>query len=1067
MKTISPVFATFSTSMWQCQAVKWWRDSTCMHPMHGSSPQLNSAAIVHLNVDVSLFKCEAPPAFHPIGSALTQRRKDEAENGKIHEIAFKLGRLFNDIIPPTPTLITAYGRRASEIMSNEAINPHGTDADGFFKDHIGVDARSLWAAATSGPSAICMHLLGCMLAKAWSPAQATGLWFELIQERKKELKAMSSGGHVYREVVEAAQQELERSELAQWDSCMRAWIRRAEQTQLSRHHQFNLIAGNIELPWTKTGTTYQRVIKSWIKSMETMEDLLNNLPQEATDRALLHAIESWHLYPNLLVFQGTDTVVVHLNDPLLPSSAILSLGLEYSGQSKHETNSWSLALSHLRHYGSSVKVTSPRSQPRLNMSKVWLIALGNILRQWQVENSRIEDAVDWFRQLGGLLRRYPRSKSKTLTWLWRISDACCEVLGQGEPEKEHDLSVIKYGFRRATHFLDSNPMFTMPFFGLCNPHCMTAMEVTGDINRGIVYLRKACASVNLTGFNAAICYEKPLDTGVTYHEWATVRDGSWQHHDGTERNSHVRWIYYSTKENSKKGYDLEKYSMQSLLDRKVEIERIGEACFIIHDREGQPSTGDGDDSQHLLWKNPPFMFADGSGNAHINAVSQDLAKLHYQVWVKEEKGYSSSSSSSSSSTLSSWQSISIGLDCARRNVGSISVSSSWLQSLTATKNLLDHLFFILRATSEFSWKHPAHQTSGLGSIDTITQANDQDHLSYALMSIHDKPSTQYLASLRILELATHIYDQLPTANISPRIVALRLNDALWVPADLRACVDPKNRRPKHYESVLYKSAEDWAGGLTRAQTFACIAMFESGHFNVDPSQLEEVVALGAEDSLFVAGILLSDPGSADTASHVHHLIGNTGHSGMVLLVAPLEPMIRETAYDPYSVKHKPFDGRRLDSFKNSTLHLSFTEWKFPIEWKSTGEIDQELFLLESVLSVRQGGKWIGDIDVLKFEKSPYIVFAPADNCACMDQAHSVLGDVVSIRSWDELLDPPGTPGIVHAHGNWPARLAVASLLSQQGKGHCIAIMQGDKVCWSCFRKEFAEPEPHMPEFIID
>lgn len=667
-----------------------------MMPNLLSAPMQNSASIVHVNLDISLFKCEAPPEFRPIGSALTQRRKNEAENGKIHEIATKLGRLFNDIIPPTPALIKAYGRRASEIMSNQTINPQGTDADGFFKDHIGVDARSLWAAATSGPSAISMHLLGCMLAKAWNPSEATGLWFELIRERKKELKARSSGVHVYREVKEAAQQEIERSELAQWDSCMRAWIRRAEQTKRSQHCQFNLIADNIKLPWTTTGTTYQKVVQSWIKSMKTMEDLLNNLPQEATDRALLHAIESWHLYPDLLVFQGTGTVVVHLHDSLLPSSAILSLGLEYSGQSKHETNSWSLALSHLRHYGSSVKVTSPRNHTRLAMSKVWLIALGNILRQWQVENSRVEDAVDWFRQLGGLLRPYPRSGSKTLTWLWRISDACREVLGQDELEKEHDISVIKYGFRRATNFLDTNPMFTMPFFGLCNPHCMAAMEVTGDVNRGITYLREACSNVNMAGFSAAICYKKSLNNKkVTYHEWATVQRGPWHHHDGTNGNGHVRWIYYATKENSKEGYDSVKYSTQSLQDRKAEVERLGEACFIIHDRQEQPSTEDWDDNRHLAWENPPFMFDDGSGKAHINAVSQDLTNLQYQVWVKEK---TMNSVSSSSSTLSSWQSISIGLNEARRSAGSISASTSWLQSLTATKNLLDHLFFVLQVS---------------------------------------------------------------------------------------------------------------------------------------------------------------------------------------------------------------------------------------------------------------------------------------------------------------------------------------------------------------------------------
>lgn len=1018
-----------------------------------SAVMQNSASLVHVNVDVSLFKCEAPIEFRPIGLALTERRKDEAENGKIHEVATKLGRLFNDIVPATPALIQAYGRRASEIMSNEAINPQGTDADGFFKDHIGADARSLWAAATSGPAAISVHLLGCMLANAWSPSEATGLWFQLVQERKQQMNAaMGSGDIVYREVFEASQQEIERSELAKWDASMRAWLRRAERIKRSQHCQFNLIAENIKLPWTSTGTTYQKVIQSWIKSMKTMEDLLNNLPQEATDRALLHAIQSWHLFPDLLVFQGNGTTPVHLKDPLFPASAVLSLGLEYTGKSTHEVNSWSLALSHLRYYGTSVKVTSPRAQPRLDMPKIWLVALGNILRQWQVPNASIEEAVNWFRQLGDLVQQHQRSQSKSLTWLWRISGACRVLLSQDGLERDHDLSLIKYGYRRATHFLDSNPMFTLPFFGLCNPHCMEAMPVRGDINRGIAYLRSACSGINIgNDVRGAINYKNDLTKGVTYHEWATIQHRGRQDQIGNEGRGHVRWIYYDVSE----GTDLHHYTIESLEKRKTEIEKLGETCFVLANPSEQPSAIKREEAnQHLVWRNPPDVFAEENGWARINAVSRELATFGFQVWLQE-----------GALSISSFQS---SLDSARRSVGSISHSRSWLQSLMATKNLLDYMFAILQASAEFSWQrptrhHPTHRIIATDSHETVAHANDQGWMSYDIMSTNSKPSPKYLISLRVLEIATHIYSQLPAATISPRIVELKLVNARWIPEELRSDMDPGRR-----SNVLYKSAENWAETMTRAQTFACIAMFESGRFNIDPEQLGEVVALGAEDSLFVSGLLLSDPGLKNEATQLHHLIGNTGQTGLVFLVVPLDPMIREVTYDPFSVQHRAFNGTRQDTFESTSLHLSFTDWKMPIEcWENKGEIDQEVFLLESVLSVRQGGKWVGDIDVLSFEKSPYCVFTPAEKCACENTEHSVLGDVVSISSWDELLDPPGLPGIVHAHGNWPARLAVASILSQQGKGHCIAIMDDSPVCWSCFHKAFVSPEAHIPEFIID
>jgi hypothetical protein len=56
-----------------------------------------------------------------------------------------------------------------------------------FQDWAGGDATTLWAAATSGKGAIAVHLLACMLARLFSPAEATALWEELIASRKKQL----------------------------------------------------------------------------------------------------------------------------------------------------------------------------------------------------------------------------------------------------------------------------------------------------------------------------------------------------------------------------------------------------------------------------------------------------------------------------------------------------------------------------------------------------------------------------------------------------------------------------------------------------------------------------------------------------------------------------------------------------------------------------------------------------------------------------------------------------------------------------------------------------------------
>jgi hypothetical protein len=70
-----------------------------------------------INFDFSLFKVEAPASYHPLGKTLSPRRRDDAEFGTPHATARRLGALFEKIIPQTPTLMSAYGTRVSEISA--------------------------------------------------------------------------------------------------------------------------------------------------------------------------------------------------------------------------------------------------------------------------------------------------------------------------------------------------------------------------------------------------------------------------------------------------------------------------------------------------------------------------------------------------------------------------------------------------------------------------------------------------------------------------------------------------------------------------------------------------------------------------------------------------------------------------------------------------------------------------------------------------------------------------------------------------------------------------------------
>ena len=660
----------------------------------------NSASLLHVNIDLSLFRCQPSPEFLPVAAALTKRRKEEAENGQMRYTALKLGCLFRAVVPNTPMLVRAYGSRVSEIISDPETNPTGREEDGPFKDFVGADGRSIWAAATSGPGAIATYLLACMLANAWKPIEATGIWVELVRERKKQVMELAKGqGVLDQETLIAAQQEISRSELQTWDASARAWLRRAAERNHFKGRQFSIIADNVSLPWTTMGTTYERVTKSWVAGMRVLENLLNNLPQQATDRAVLHAISSWHLYPDLLVFQET-AVKVPLKDELFPSAGVLSLGIEYikKENASPDSTTWSLALSHLRHYGDPVMVKGRRNQQRLAIDELWFVVLGSILQKWTVSNRDLKVCIQWFKALDDAVRPSNLSESGHFSWLRRLCNACSQLLqGKDQLERNHRESLVKYGWRRGEGFLGRDAMGVgHPFFGLCNVHVMSALAENNDIDRGITYLRSVCGTFKVDGAGMIVWYSRQLSKSgrARYHELATVRKVSVKNRAQeqsvgkedapaakrrvTEVITYVRWIYINDN-----GSATTVAQMVGLQNRKHEVESRGEICYIISQPEEMPE----DNYQKISWEPAPRLLADEDGVARLYKVLESrndgTARLHqksgFTVWATNSAVPFGSQSA---------------FDGVRSEVD-IAKGTSWLQTHPPPEAVLDHIVVYL------------------------------------------------------------------------------------------------------------------------------------------------------------------------------------------------------------------------------------------------------------------------------------------------------------------------------------------------------------------------------------
>ncbi|TGJ79635.1 hypothetical protein E0Z10_g9135 [Xylaria hypoxylon] len=1010
-----------------------------------------TAALINVNLDFSLFRCDTKPEYLPIGSALTSRRREEAETGPIHRTACTLGFLFSDTLPDTPALFKAYGQRVSEILAQPNINPQGTASDGPFQYFVGADCTSIWAAATSGDASIAVHLLACILARAFDSKTATSIWFEIIQERKQQVnKLLKENKMIHPYTIVASKQTIARPELAAWDTSARAWLRRADESKAWEKHQFAIIIENINLPYTAPGTTYSKVMTTWTKSMEVLNNLLVNIPQQASDRAILLAISSWHLHPNLLVFQD-KAINVDFKDQLFLASAVLTLGLEYQLQAGDTGIRWSLALSHLRYYGDPVAVRSNEEMSRVTMPQFSLVALGSLLRLWDLRGSNIVEAINWLNALGDMISTASGEDHIEINWIRFFCGAAKSFHDGDQRREEVNLQLVKFGWRRALNLFGRNQGTQQPFFGLLNPYVLRALKEDDPTNRGFAYLRELISSPKFDVSQVLISFTMVVGSDL-FSEWATViAVPTLQLQNNMQ---HCKWIHFDNTEM------LSQQQLDFLEQRQKVIQEMGEPCQIISHPENVPHTSRGRGKSNLrLWPNPPSVLKTKSETSRVFREilldTREESGQGFSIWVDAD----------------TWSdSLTQQVKSRSNTIGTIQDSFSVLKQLKSPQTIVGYLLSIMLPPSNSSRQFLKRKRSSddINEAQYTTNTVENTGVANRLMARQNQPSRHFLLSVVTLQIATIMYRQLPVATVSLRVVDMELHKASWLPAGFTEERDDDLTYPYW---IANESASDWYGQMTRAEAFGCVAMFESGRFNIKEEHLADVLALCTEDSIFVAGIMLRDPSlESPSGPQIRHLVGSIGQAGLVLLVSPLDPRIRPTGYNPLSVQHREYDGKRENKFDSVSLHLSFTEWKMPLDWASTGEIDNEVFLLESVLSVMDGGQWIGDIDVLEIEKAPLEVFETDCKGDCDGSetgGYAQKMERISLDTWEELLDAPPAVGIFRARTNWAARLAAASILSQQSKAHATVVVGGTELCWKCLVSHYMYPELHLPQIIID
>ncbi|GAB1311420.1 hypothetical protein MFIFM68171_01630 [Madurella fahalii] len=422
----------------------------------------------NFNFDFSLMKFDAPPEYMGISSAITSSRRQEAEGGEIHITARRLGALFEDVCPATPNLIKAYGTRATELAQQASAQSSLDSSNWIFSAYRGIDATSLWAAATSRKAALPVHLLACLLARVWDGAEAVSLWVEIVAERRKEIAAKFGDGEEipYSHIWAAVQADISRDQLAKWDASARAWLRTADELKMLQHKQLLLIIKNVTLPVNEESVTYRSIITAWASALETMEKLVAGAPHLVRDGAILLALSSWHLYPDMIVVDGNSgTTVVTLSDPLVHPGGVLTLGISDAGTRASKGVYWSLSLAHHKFYGKPVRKTAQvdESVSRMSLLQLQQATVGAILARWGVPHgdSTVE-ALRFLLHLGIFMLHDCEPADSSTQWIKMLTVSITEYF----KDEEAGASAVMLGRRRDRFIPRRRDGVDRPFFGL-------------------------------------------------------------------------------------------------------------------------------------------------------------------------------------------------------------------------------------------------------------------------------------------------------------------------------------------------------------------------------------------------------------------------------------------------------------------------------------------------------------------------------------------------------------------------------------------------------------------------
>lgn len=1022
--------------------------------------QETTVALANVNFDFSLFRIEAAAEYQPLGAALSTKRRSAAENGTTHQTAGKLGALFEEALPQTPSLFKAYGLRASEIAQSPLINPKGSKAYGPFEEHIGVDGTSIWAAATSRKGAVAIHLLACMLARIWPASEAVGIWEQMLEERQRELTAWDESGAIPLRSLATGQITLSRDQLSEWDASARAWLRAADIAKRSNQTQLLLIVENLNITVNKDMNVYASVMQAWKTAMTTMDKLIEGINHSVHNGAVLLGLSAWHLYPDLIVLGGTNTTVQQ-KDRLIPPGGVVTIGLHGAEPEDSRGVYWSLPLANVRYYGDPMTVEgsiNSGGQSRITFDDIWQVVLGSLFALWRSEGSNINSTARLIQLvhhccLEGLRSHEDTRLRKSVlehSWLTHLSQAANRFLESSGHEQQSCKRLVGLGLRHTTLLSCSNQ--AIPLFGLTDTTFVNVLRTEERVH----YLRRIAPDYsNETDILVIRIYRDPRDS-TSNEDWtlqlataAAPKKSSSNHSNQSRHYDHPkRWVYTEPPHHNKVIQQREPLQEVNLTEVKG-----GEEYYRYRNDPHFFVTG----TKSFRWLDPPAIFLDGLEADEEPEVASNIPKGLRRLFARGKRPRNSKPVASFDFMYGDTKSAAL---FRRTNIEQVSfrrvhrVDPEDKVGKDVTQNQISEAFGSDAVDPKYFLRHMM-----LGYAKAGSQDPDETDVA-AVEADSQNPSLTDLAvvqALQAIATAARIYSCLPNATAALNIVKNKpLTEAQWM-MNSPDRTDFFGQQKSTTMMLLPYS-------LSQRATFACISMFESGGFDFTPSQMDRVMAMSAGDSIYVAAAILCDPAKRPEPFEIRRIVGNIGRAGIAFLVPPNNPRIKELDLETYQViNHDPYDGKLEDCFKGTTLHLGFSGYEFSLDVGNHGGRNREAFFIETLISTHDRGEWVADLDALSSLTSSGLcrVNYQSEDCGHTPSERHYPPELplITIDRWEELLEKPRDSAVVRAHGNWLARLAAAAVSVKMGNNTLLLAGNG---CWKC-SEEALSSVPEHPE----